>query len=171
MIAYCRNYLKELLQSLKITPVYISQKQADAYQGYVFSHVGPGTEHLKKNQVRVAVEDDKEHNLRRYRYKLYDSILPVYVTIVGKNLDQAEQFRQSFLKALADRILDPDGNAITLEATECDTVQDFSSLQDTREGYQITVVFNGGVYRDKTVNLVTGEIAPVPDIEAKAKEE
>jgi hypothetical protein len=164
MIAYCRNYLKEILQNLKITPVYISQEQADAYQGYVFSHIAPGTEHLKKNQVRVAAEDDRENNLRHYRYKIYDSTLPVYVTIVGKNLDQAEQFRQSFLQALSGRILDPDGNAITLEATECDTVQDFTTIRDPREGYQITIMFTGGIYRDEQVNLLTGELV-TPEVE------
>jgi hypothetical protein len=120
MIAYCRDYLKTLLTSLNITPVYIRREEAASYKGLMFSAVEPGVEKLTKMKERVASEDSTISipqegmdpivvPVRIARYKIYDSALPVFVTIVAKNLTQAETYRQAFLQSLGDRFLDPYG--------------------------------------------------------------
>lgn len=154
MIAYCRNYLKQVLKGIGFADQVIFTRQDDAskYKGIVFSHITPGKEQLEKDGTRVAKEDDLAQNVRTYRYRLYKSTLPFYVTIVAQNLDRAEELRQNFIKALGTRFLDPDGNAITIEATETLTLEE-ESIQNPREGYEITVMFYGGIYRDLTRNL------------------
>lgn len=160
MIAYCRDFLKDKLTNLNIIPVYTRKEDADNYKGLVFSSVAPGVERLQKVNTLAAKEDVtvNEVKVRRYRYKIYESTLPVYVQIVAKNLTQAEVFRQDFLKSLGTRFLDPDGNAIIIEATECATLEEVDSIQNPREGYLFTIMCTGGIYRDETQNLVPANI-------------
>lgn len=164
MISYCRSYLVQLLtDTVKATPVYINPEDGSRYKGLTYSLIICGKESLQKQKERVVKQDELENQMRRYRYLIYKSTLPVYIDIIAKNLEQAEGFRQSFLTNLDDRILDPDGNSITIEVTECDVIQEESVL-NPREGYQFTVVFYGGVYRDKTVDIITGQFVPNPVI-------
>jgi len=172
MIAYCRDYVKNLLMGLNIIPVYTRPEDANIYKGLVYSMVEPGREQLKYVNQRVSKEDSvipaegdqPEIPITTYRYKIYESTLPMYVTIIGKNLTQAETFRQSFLTGLGNRFMDPSNNAVLIEATECETLIETGSIQNPREGYLLTIMFAGGVYKDKIVHRITGDIVPVPEI-------
>jgi hypothetical protein len=157
MIAYCRNYLMTVLQNIGFNTktIYTRQEDFTRHKGARFALVEPGMEQLVYDNTRVAQEDDAITHIRTKRYCLYKSELPVFVTLMGKNLDDAETLRQSFLKALDRRFLDPDGNVVTLEANETKTLYE-TSLQNPREGYEIQVNFSGGVYRDTSINLITG---------------
>ncbi|MGE5607417.1 MAG: hypothetical protein ACM3YE_17225 [Bacteroidota bacterium] len=162
MIAYCRNYLVGILKNtVQIPPTAVFTKAEDAsrYKGLIFALVTPERERLQKDGTRVAKEDDLENNQRRYRYRLYKSTLPVVVTIVAKDLDQAETFRQRFIKGLGFSFKDPEGNAIEIEATGCLTIEE-ESIQNPREGYEITVQFTGGIYQDQIRTLVSTDIDP-----------
>jgi hypothetical protein len=167
MIAFCRSYLVGLLKdTVKCTPVYTNPKDETRFKPLIFSQVLNGEEKLEKDYTRIAKEVDDVNKLLKYRYRVYKSTLPIFVSIVGKNLEQAENFRQTLLTSLPTRILDPDGNAISIEATDCNTIQEINdgSIQNPREGYEFTIMFYGGVYRDKTVNMLTGEVVPELEI-------
>jgi hypothetical protein len=157
MIAYCRNYLVTALQNIGLDAktIYTRQEDFDRFKGARFALVEPGIEQLVYDNTRVAQKDDATANIRTIRYRLYKSELPIFIVLTGKNLDDAETLRQSFLKTLDRRFLDPDGNAIILEAVETKTLYE-ASIQNPREGYQIQINFEGGVYRDTLINLLTG---------------
>lgn len=156
MISFCRNYLVQLLTDLGITPVYTRPEDASRYKGLRFSLAICGTEKLEKDGSRAARNVNTETKTVQNRRRLYHSTLPILVDLVGKNLDDAEGYRQSFIQKLDTRLLDPDGNAIGIEVTQCDVVQE-ESIQNPREGFEITVVFTGGIYTDSTSILIQAD--------------
>ena len=167
MIAFCRSYLVDLIKNeVQCNTVYTRADDESRFKPLVFALVLVGNERLEKDGSRVAKEDDLANGIRRYRYRVYKSTLTVFVTIVGKSLEQSENFRQNFLTKINDRIIDPEGNAIDVRVTECNLIQELNtgSIQNPREGYEFTVEFSGGVYLDKTVNIITGEPVPTPEI-------
>lgn len=152
MIAFCRNYLQQFLNGMGIAQVYTRPEDASRYKGLTFALVSCGSARLTRDGTRVAKEVTADGII--YRYRKYSVTVPIYVSLVGKNLDDAETYFLSFLRTLPGSIKDTDGNAVDVHADQSDVLQE-ESQTNPREGHEITVIFEGGIYEDVTVPTAT----------------
>lgn len=162
MIAFCRQYTVSILNKIGINQVFIQQAAANQYKGLIFALVECDEEKLQKQYIRVAQASDRVNKIITTRYRIYLSNLPILVTMIGKDLEQADTFRQTFLQQLGNTVLDPDQNSIAIEAQTCKTVIE-KSLSNPRQGFEISIMYTGGIYLDVPTNMLTGDMV-VPNI-------
>jgi hypothetical protein len=153
MIGYCREYLITLLNQAGITRVYAEAEDAGKHQVRPYAQLIPGNEKLEYDGSLVAKEVDRENRQCTYRRRIYRHTAQIKVKIVHRDGNAAAQVKQAFLAGLERRIWDGDNNAILVSVATAQPEDDPSLLKQQDVVY-LTVTFQGGVYRDHTVDLV-----------------
>lgn len=150
----CKDYLIEHLKAAGIktkpyTTMATLSKCADSHLGAVLFVSGSPS----RNGSKTYYVDQGAQKKRR---KVFDRKL-TYKVIIGDYTDEAvEEIYESFLASL-DQGIFVDGNYIAIDVGDEDWVEKDDSILKAKVAVEVTVTFDGGVYKD------TG-FAPVNDV-------
>lgn len=156
-----KKYLLEKLVAagLKSKP-YTTEKTLEKSQE---SHIGAvlfESETISRNGSKTHYRD--QEGAQKKRRKIFDRKLTFHVVIGDYNDDAVETMFEAFLANL-DRGIYIDGNFVLIEVEGADWVDKDDSILKAQVAVQVTISFDGGVYRD------TG-FAPLTRIEVMSVE-
>jgi hypothetical protein len=160
MMDTCRTYLTQQLKSCGINKVFTKAEDAAQYKAVPYAKVAFDDEDLKYDGSLVARADGPNQGERTLRRRTYMRTIQARVKIVHRDQAAAEAAGTNFLSGLARRIMDPDNNAILINARsgEPEPDEDTSLLRQQGTSYYL-VTFDGGIYRDKIVQVYELETA------------
>lgn len=149
-----KQYLLDKLvaSGLKSRP-YTSEKALEKSQE---SHVGAvlfEAETVLRNASKT-IYTDKE-GARTKRRKVFDRKLTFQVVIGDYTDDAVETMFEAFLNNL-DRGIYVDGNFVPIEVEGADWVNKDDSILKAQVAVQVTVTFNGGLYKDTKLAALAG---------------
>lgn len=153
MMTSCYGYLENLLNSLGIDRVSAGAEENGKHQTTPRAHLEPGPEKFTYDGSLAARQSDAENMRCTYRRRMYRHAARVDVQIYHRSAKEAAAVKRSFMAALARRIWDADNNAILVSVPES-RPEDDPSLLKRQDAAVVTVTFEGGVYLDKTVELL-----------------
>jgi hypothetical protein len=158
VIATCREYLEQLLKNAGIARVFTRPEDAAKHQAVPYAMVALDTETMQYDGSLVARADGPGMGERTFRRRVHRRSVRAKVKIVHRDQAAADTAGTVFLAGLARRILDPDGNAILVSARGAEPEEETSLLRQQAAAY-FEVLFEGGVYADKTVKIYPLETA------------
>ncbi len=158
MLSSCLDYLEAKLKEAGINKVSKKQEDAGGHQVIPSASITVGEETLRRVGSLVAVLNDPAANLRVYRKKLYSRVIPFKVKIVQRDAITAENMGTSFIASLDRRILDSQGNAVLITAREAEPEEN-TSILNQKGTVEYQVIFEGGIYLDKTHKLYSTDTA------------
>lgn len=154
-----KHYLLDKLvaSGLKSKP-YTTEKALEKSQE---SHVGAvlfESETVLRNASKTIYTD--QEGARTKRRKVFDRKLTFQVVIGDYTDDAVETMFEAFLSNL-DRGIYVDGNFVPIEVEGADWVNKDDSILKAQVAVQVTVTFNGGLYKDTKLAALAGiEIEP-----------
>lgn len=152
MIATCREYLEQLLKNAGIERVFTRPEDAAKHQAVPYAVVALDTETMQYDGSLVARADGPGAGERTFRRRLYRRSVRAKVKLVHRDQAGADAAGSAFLAGLARRILDADGNAILVSARGAEPEEEASLLRQ-QEAVHFLVIFEGGIYADRTVKV------------------
>ena len=149
-----KKYLLEKLVAagLKSKP-YTTEKALEKSQE---SHVGAvlfEEETILRNASKTIYTD--QEGARTKRRKVFDRKLTFQVVIGDYTDDAVETKFEAFLSNL-DRGIYVDGNFVPIEVEGADWVNKDDSILKAQVAVQVTVTFNGGLYKDTKLAAIAG---------------
>lgn len=147
MIQECLNRVKDCLTEIGIKDIFEDEDNVNNYKGFKFAGIMIGNETLDKDGSLTAKEENLDEKKRIYRRRLYTRELPISVLIVDKNKQLVNDHLHAFLAALGSGTKDADGNYISITAGNPNWLEERSKLKQ-RSGVEISITFNGGIYKD-----------------------
>lgn len=155
-----KKYLLEKLVAagLKSKP-YTTEKALEKSQE---SHVGAvlfEEETILRNASKTIYTD--QEGARTKRRKVFDRKLTFQVVIGDYTDDAVETMFEAFLSNL-DRGIYVDGNFVPIEVEGADWVNKDDSILKAQVAVQVTVTFNGGLYKDT-------KLAAIADVEIESE--
>lgn len=166
MYAQAKQYLLEKLKEagLKSKP-HTTRKALERSQD---SHVGAvlfERESFTRNGSKKYFAD--QTGAQKKRRKVFDRSLS-FTVVIGEYTDDAvETMLESFLSGL-DRGITVAGNYIPIEVEEADWVDDDDSILKAKVAVQVTVRFDGGIYRDTGIGTISK--VEIESVESSRKE-
>lgn len=157
-----KNYLLGQLvaSGLKSKP-YTTEKALEKSQE---SHVGAvlfESETVLRNASKTYYTD--QAGARTKRRKVFDRKLTFQVVIGDYTDDAVETMFEAFLNNL-DRGIYVDGNFVPIEVEGADWVNKDDSILKAQVAVQVTVTFNGGLYKDTKLAALAGVEVESPNM-------
>ncbi len=165
MIIICKTHIENIIAAQGINRIFTDPEDLSKYLVFPYAAIFTNPVRYIKDGFRVGKEDDLVNKIRKYRRRIYQTILILNVALVHKTEAQADSLATAFLQNLGSRFLDGDGNSISIQAESGESVIDPSILKQ-RAAAEIKVGFIGGIYKDETVPIIplsTG-LDPVEEI-------
>lgn len=159
MIQECLDYLKQALINAGIEKVFARGEDSSKHQGATYAELSVIKEQPKKDGSLVARADGTDAQgkpVRIFRRRTHRWNVIIKVKIVCRDEAALGQVKSSFFGSLPSRILDAGGNAVLILPDAGEPEDDTSVLRSKAETYFL-IVFEGGIYKDRTVLLINLE--------------
>ena len=160
MITECKRWLAEILKEAQVERVSLEPEDESKRTAVPFAVLIAGDESLKRAGSRVAVEDLAD-GTRAYRKRLWRRTLPLQLRLTHRTEDDADRVLDEVLAQVFRGLDDAGGNHITVKAGALAWGEE-KSVQAQRCKVVLPLTFEGGVYRDLRVSLLT-DVAPEPE--------
>jgi hypothetical protein len=159
MIAECIGAIKAALEASGVSTAGIGDVDKIKYHAMPWAVIFQEVEEkITYNGSKVAIETADGQTA--IRIKMYDRTVTFYVDVVARDINAAEDICLNTIEKLGTHIYDSHGNTVSVDVSGMMPI-DPGSLLKHEAGVELTLLFSGGIYKDKgyvSVNLADMEI-------------